>query len=264
MSLRLESVAFRYAPGDQPILESVSLELRRGQIDVIIGANGTGKSTLLGLCSGRLRPWKGRVLWEGADLESLDPRRLASRIAALPQTERVAFDFSCLSFVLFARSHSRSPFVDASEEDREVAKTALETLGVGHLADRAVTRLSGGEFQLVRLARCVAQDATVLVLDEPTAMLDPGHTLAVSAAIRRIAASGRAVVLATHDLGFAAGIAAGIADTVHVLQGGSFIAAGPGRETLVPEVLEAAFGVAFEVLPVPTPVSSFRAPGDEG
>jgi iron complex transport system ATP-binding protein len=248
--LVLESVSFRYRGAPRAALEGVSFSLEAGKVFAVVGPNGSGKSTLLGLASGRLRPSAGRALFGGAELSSYAPSARAARVAALPQSERVAFDFSCTEFVLFARAHKRSPFAAPGPADVAAAFAALEALGVGELAERPVTELSGGEFQLVRLARCVAQEAALLVLDEPTAMLDPAHTLAVASAVRSIASSGKAVLLATHDLGFASAIA----DRALVLRAGLPVAeADPGRAFGL-GVLERAFGVAFESRSAPVPV----------
>jgi iron complex transport system ATP-binding protein len=252
--LLLEDVAHRYPGSTSPALNGVSLRLEAGTICAVVGPNGSGKSTLLGVASGRLEPSAGRALLEGHPAGALPPAQRAAKVAVLPQTERVAFDFSCVEFTLFARAHRRSPFAQPSQDDTAVAFAALETLGVGHLAQRPVTELSGGELQLVRLARCVAQEAPLLVLDEPTAMLDPAHTLAVAAAVRSIVGSGRAVLLATHDLAFAAAVA----DRVVVLRCGLSIAEDFTAAALELSVLEEAFGVVFEAFPMPIPAGLLR------
>lgn len=249
-SLSLESVGFRYPGARRSAVDGVSVVVPAGSVCVVVGPNGSGKSTLLGLASGRLRPAAGRARLGDAEISALAPSARASRIAALPQTERIAFDFSCLDFVLFARAHKNPPFAGPGKADVAASRAALEALGVGDLADRAVTELSGGELQLVRLARCLAQEAALLALDEPTAMLDPAHSLAVAEAVRGMAAAGKAVLLATHDLAFASAIA----DRALVLKAGLKVAEGAPEPALSPPVLEAAFGVGFELKPTPTPV----------
>ena len=248
-SLTLDAVSFRYRGAPRAALDGVTFSLAAGEVFVVVGPNGSGKSTLLGIASGRLKPSAGRARFDDADLVSYSPPARAARIAALPQSERVAFDFSCTDFVLFARAHKRSPFSAPGPEDVEAAFAALDALGVGELAERPVTELSGGEFQLVRLARCVAQEASLLILDEPTAMLDPAHVLAVAAAVRSIAAAGKAVLLATHDLGFASAIA----DRALVLREGRAVAEDVPARAFGLEALERAFGVAFEFRATPVP-----------
>lgn len=216
-----------------------------------MGSNGSGKSTLLGIASGRLKPRRGAAFLGGIAMETLAPAALAEQVAALPQTERVAFDFSCLDFVLFARLHKRGFFAEASPQDIRCAEAALESMDVAHLADRPITGVSGGEFQLVRLARCVAQEAPLLVLDEPTAMLDPAHSLAVAQAALRIAESGKTVFLSTHDLG----LAMSIAHRAYVLRGGDLVTSGPPGLALSMDILTAAFGVPFALSPVPRPTA---------
>lgn len=247
--LSFEAASFRYRGAARAALDGITFSLAAGGVFVVVGPNGSGKSTLLGLASGRLQPASGRALFDGADISALSPSARAARIAALPQSERVAFDFSCVDFVLFARAHRRSPFAAPGPEDSAAAFSALDALGVGELAQRPVTELSGGELQLVRLARCVAQEAALLVLDEPTAMLDPAHTLAVASAIRSVAASGKAVLLATHDLGFASAIA----DRALVIREGRAVAEDAPDRAFDFGVLEKAFGVAFTAHPAPMP-----------
>ncbi|MFA6505635.1 MAG: ABC transporter ATP-binding protein [Treponemataceae bacterium] len=250
-AFRLASVSYRYRVADRCAVDEVSLNLSVGMIEVVVGANGSGKSTLLGLASGRLRPASGTARIGEAEIARLSPFNRAARIAVLPQAERVAFDFSCLDFVLFARAHKRSPFAAPGAEDFRAARSALETLGVEALAERPVTELSGGELQLVRLARCVAQEASLLVLDEPTAMLDPAHSSAVARAVRVIAESGKAVLLATHDLAFAAAVA----DRALVLRQGRAVAEDEPSRAFDLGILEKAFGVAFESRLAPMPVN---------
>ena len=250
MSLILNAVSYRYRGATRLALEGVSLELPLNSIAIVVGANGSGKSTLLGISSGRLKPQQGTASFGTSRLDTLPPSALAERIAALPQSERVAFDFSCLDFVLFARAHKRAVFADPRPQDLDSARSALAVMEVEYLADRPVTEISGGEFQLVRLARCVAQESSLLVLDEPTAMLDPAHTLAVAQAVRRIARSGRAILIATHDLGFAASVA----DQAFVLRSGKLIASGLPAEALSLHSLQNAFGVPFTSREVASPL----------
>jgi ABC-type cobalamin/Fe3+-siderophores transport system ATPase subunit len=162
-------------------------------------------------------------------------------VAFLPQTERVPFAFSCLEFALFGSAHRRSPFTFASAEETQLAREAFATLGITALETRPVTEVSQGELQLVRLARCMVQQAPWLLLDEPTAMLDPAHVRAVGAALAALSAIGRGILLSTHDLAFAAQVA----QSVCVLQGGQ-LTTGTPDQMLQPAVLERTYGITFD------------------
>jgi iron complex transport system ATP-binding protein len=242
MSLAVRGVAFSYPGFGRPAVEGVDLVLERGRRLAVVGANGAGKSTLLGLLSGRLAPLAGDVSADGRALAGLAPRVRARTVAALPQSERIPFDFSCLEFALFGTAPNLALLAQPGAADAARARRVLEELGVPAIAERSVAAVSGGELQLVRLARCLIQGSPYLILDEPTAMLDPGHARTVEAALRRACRSGRGVVFSTHDLAFAAAVA----DEVLVLRAGSAIAAGPPESALAVDVLERAFGVPFE------------------
>ncbi|MEI8096051.1 MAG: ABC transporter ATP-binding protein [Spirochaetales bacterium] len=239
MSLNLHGVSFRYATSTRNVLEDISLTVEAGQVTVLLGANGSGKSTLLSLACGRLSPARGEAHADGRALASLTDQQRARTLAFLPQAERVPFAFTCLEFALFGSAHRRAPFSFASADDADAARRAFADLGLEALETRPVTEVSLGELQLVRLVRCVVQDAPWLLLDEPTAMLDPAHVRAVGSALRQLATSGRGILLSTHDLGFARLVA----DTAFALSGGKVIASGPAAEVLVPAVLERTYGV---------------------
>ncbi len=247
MSLIVSAATYRYPGAPRPAVDGAGFTLERGRVIALVGANGAGKSTLLAIAAGRMRPETGEATADGQNLSRLPPRVLARTIASLPQSERVPFDFSCLEFALFGTAAHVNPFAFPGEAEIEKARRALGVLGVGYLEERPVTGISLGELQLVRIARCVVQDAPWMLLDEPTAMLDPCHARAVGSAIRSLAEAGRGIFFSTHDIAFAASVADGALS----LKAGRVIASGAASEVLVPAVLEETFGVPFEMRSVP-------------
>lgn len=261
MRLELESVSFS-RPGRPGILTNLSLGIESGGISAILGPNGAGKTTLLGLASGRLRPDGGKVLLDGHAVESLGRSALARKIAVLPQFEKLAFNYTCLDFVLMGRAPHVHPLSMPAESDHRAALEALGELGLAEFADRPAGELSGGEFQLVRFARCLAQGATILLLDEPTSMLDPANAHRTALTLSRLASMGKAILFATHDVA----LAAFLADEVLLLgRGGSEsrtsgLQRGAPVRILTAENLGQAFGVGFGVQNVPGVFSGSAKP----
>ena len=174
-------------------LGPLSMTLEGGQTVALIGPNGGGKTTLLKTLADLIDPIHGSA--------RIEP---TGRCAYLPPPGAVSVGFSALHLTALGRAHRRGWSASLSRQDRAAAQAALEALGVGDLAARPFDRLSSGQQQLVLLARLTVQDATVCLLDEPLALLDPANNLAVREAIHGLAASGRVVIASTHDLGFAA------------------------------------------------------------
>lgn len=244
--LVLDDVRFAY--GAHEALAGVSLEVGPGEKVAVLGPNGAGKSTLLRVASGYLRPAAGRVLLDGRDLAGIPRREAARRISGVAADESHDFPFTVREAVALGRHPWRGAFAPPSERDRERVETALGRTHLLPLADRRLPSLSSGERQRVALARCLAQDAEVLLLDEPTAHLDLGHQLRLLAALSRHAATRRCAVLAAiHDVN----LAAGWADRVVLLVAGEVVAQGTPRDVLTEERLEAAFGAPVRVLPHP-------------
>jgi iron complex transport system ATP-binding protein len=241
-ALALEGVAV--ALGGAPLLRGVELALAFGEVLVLAGRNGAGKTTLLRVATGLLAPSAGKVSLEGRPLASLRHREIALALALVPQDTSVPFPFSAFEIVLLGRAPHKRGLGFESRADRVIAHAALERLGIGALAGRNVQELSGGERQLVAIARALAQEPRVLLLDEPVAHLDLAHRLALEALLRDLAREGRAALLVSHDL---AG-AARVADRVALLAEGRILACGAVREVLRPELMRAAFGVEAQLL----------------
>jgi iron complex transport system ATP-binding protein len=230
----------------RPVLAGLDLELAAGELLLLAGRNGAGKTTLLRTAAGLVRPGAGRVELGGRPLAAFSRRELARQLAFVPQEGGAPFPFTAGQLVLLGRTPHLGWLAFESKADVAAAEAALARLGLETLADRSVLELSGGERQLVQLARALAQDAPVLLLDEPTAHLDLAHRALVLGCLRELAREGRAVLVVSHDLA-----AAGYANRVALLEGGRILAAGAPSEVIRPELLRAAFGVDAQVLQTP-------------
>lgn len=201
--LSCEQVSFSY--GMAEVLSSISFPVSAGEIFGLLGPNGSGKSTLVRLMSGVRSPQGGRVTYAGRDLRAYSREELARAIAVVPQETTIELPFSVLEVVLMGRSPYLGKFGFESIHDLAVAQRAMEQTGVDALAAREVHALSGGERQRVILARALAQEPRVLLLDEPTAFLDIKHQVAVYDLIKQLSREqGLAVVAILHDLNLAA------------------------------------------------------------
>lgn len=247
--LEYRDVYLRYPEGDRDAVSGFSLAVPEGSVLALLGPNGSGKSTLLLAALGWLRPRQGRVVLAGRDLAVWSSRDKARSVAFLSQIERVSFTYECLEFVLLGRAPHLAPLAEPDEEDEDRARKALESLGIGDFARRHVTALSGGELQLVRLARCLVQESPLVLLDEPTAALDPANALRVADALAALAESGRTVVFSTHD----AALAAYAAGSTALIREGRLLAYGPSLNILTPEFLARTFAVPFGISGAPSP-----------
>lgn len=235
MSFILETrvAEFAYA-GGPPVIRGVSLQVSRGKLSALIGPNGCGKSTLIRLFAGLLAAARGEVFFEGVRLSSIPRREAARRIAYVPQASTMAFPFTVLEVVLTGRSPYTSRFRFEDEQDRARAMDALATVDAAHLAGRRVTELSGGERQMVSVARALAQEPQCLLLDEPSAALDLKHRAALVRTLASLRDSrGLTALVVTHDLH----LIDPLFDHVFALRGGAVIAQGPPEEVLTDAVL---------------------------
>ena len=228
----------------QPGVHGVSLAVRHGDIVGILGPNGSGKTTLLRLLGGLLRPDTGDVRIEGTSLRAMSRRKLAARLAFVPQETFLAFDYSVIDVALMGRYPHLGPFELEGPADLAIARAALEATGTAHLASRVFATLSGGEKQRAVIASALAQQADILLLDEPTASLDLGYQLDVAALLTRLNRErGLTMVVATHDLNFAAGLCRSLV----LIREGRVLAAGPASDTLTAASIRSLYGVEAEV-----------------
>ena len=199
-----DAVIARYPRARVPALAGVSFEARSGTLTVIAGPNGSGKSTLVRLLLGRLPLEGGRLTIDGADVTALDPLARARRVAVVTQREEPAFPIGVREYVALGRFPHVSAWGAPGPADARAIERALAEAEAESLADRDTDELSGGEWQRVRIARALAQEADTLVLDEPTTFLDIAHEMAVFELLDRLARAGRTVLLVSHQLNLVA------------------------------------------------------------
>ena len=231
--------------GGAPVLKDVSLTIPRGKLTVIAGPNGCGKSTLLKAVAGIL-PAEGKVLLGGQELQDLSSRERARRIAYLPQNRQIP-EITAGRLVL----HGRFPYLSYPRRyrrsDEEIARKAMETLGIWDLADRNLNALSGGQRQKVYIAMALAQDTPVVLLDEPNTFLDISHQKQMMDLAGQLASAGKSVVMVLHDLP----LAMEYADVLAVLSRGGVLAWGTPEEVCRSGKLREAFGVEIKKMQTP-------------
>jgi iron complex transport system ATP-binding protein len=241
--LAMEARAIEVEIGGKRILRKADLALHKGELLAMVGPNGAGKSTLARAVSGLQRPSDGLVIWGGRDLQGLRGRHLARLRAFVPQRPRVPAGVSVRDAVTIGRSPHVGPLQRMGRHDRDAVESAMERTHVTEFADRMLTTLSGGELQRVQIAVGLAQEAPVLIADEPTSHLDLGAAAAVAQLLRRLADDGLAVLLVVHDLS----LAAAVADRVVVISKGRSVADGTPRQVLTAKRLREVWGVEAKV-----------------
>jgi iron complex transport system ATP-binding protein len=224
--------------GGAPILRGADLRVGQGELVAIVGPNGAGKSTLVRAVCGLQRPSSGTVAWWGREAASLRGRELSRLRAFVPQRMPIPNGVSVREAVTIGRSSHLRPLGRLTHADHAAVDTAMSRAEVTQFAERQLTTLSGGELQRVQIAIGLAQEAPVLVADEPTSQLDLGATIDVAALLRGLVDAGLTALLVVHDLA----LAAAIADVVVVVSEGRTVAAGPPAEVLTPECLASVWG----------------------
>lgn len=237
IALEARDVWFSWQPGRE-VIRGVSLTLEKGRLGALIGPNGSGKSTLLRLLNGLLVPVRGEACFGDIGIPRMTPRDRARRIAWVPQSMNAAFPFTALEVVLTGRSPWSPRFRFENEADRTIAQEALDTVGAGHLTDRPVTELSGGERQMVMIARALARKPECLLLDEPASALDLKHRAALVRTLVSLRERfGLTVLMVTHDLQ----LIDPAFDRVFAISGGRIVAEGAPAEVLTSGRLAAIF-----------------------
>jgi iron complex transport system ATP-binding protein len=238
----MERLAFAY--GRTPVIAGLDLSIVAGSITGLLGPNGSGKTTLVRLASAGLTPSAGGIALFGDDLSSLPSRERARRVAVVPQETYPVFDFTVEEIVRMGRAPHLGLLGLEGPRDRKIAREAIELCEVDHVAARSFRALSGGERQRVMLARALAQEARLLLLDEPTAFLDLKHRLAVYALLGRLhRQQGLTVVVVSHDIN----LAARHCDRLVLLRNGAVAADGAPAEVLRPDSIRSVYDVDVEV-----------------
>jgi len=251
--LSVEQASYAYSAGGSQAseftLEATSFHARQGELVAILGPNASGKSTLLKLIAGTFEPLSGRVLLDGFETARLDSRTRAQRIAVVLQESQLLFPCRAWEFVLQGRHPYGRSLRFASDADVNIASSALEQVAAGRLASRWMDQISGGEKQRVILARALAQQPLLLLLDEPTLHLDIGAQVGLLENLRRLAAENRyTIVVVTHELA----LAGEYADQVVLLHRGKCLRVGPPAAVYQRDLLEQVFETTLAVELGPT------------
>jgi iron complex transport system ATP-binding protein len=230
--------------GGRQVVRDVSLKVAPGEVVGLLGRNGVGKTTLVRIASGAVVPERGEVRLDGSRLCDMPRRDVARRLAVVPQDTHVPFPFRVSELVLMGRAPHQPLFGLESASDIARARDAMRRMGIEALAERSIFELSGGERQLVVIARALAQEPDLLLLDEPTAFLDLRHRIDVMQVVRALAAEGRGALVVSHDIA----LAARACDRLVLLADGVVAAAGPPAEVLTRERLQEVFDIEADVI----------------
>jgi iron complex transport system ATP-binding protein len=241
MRLTVENLAFGYR--GKSVGSEVSFALESGEVLCLLGPNGAGKTTLFKTILRLLAPLSGTIAIDAEAIDRWSRRRLARVFGYVPQAQLGLFPFTVRDVVLMGRTAHIDLFATPSAQDQEVAAHMLDLLGIAHLADQPYTEVSGGERQITLIARALAQEPKILVMDEPTASLDFGNQVRVLSEIKALASRGIAVILSTHD----PDQAFFCAHRVAILHKGRLAHLGPPQEVITSENLRAIYGVNVEV-----------------
>jgi iron complex transport system ATP-binding protein len=239
--LRADGVTVRR--GGRAILDGVTAAASSGTFTAVIGPNGAGKSTLISLMAGLLKPDAGSATLDGVPLARIPQRALAKRRAYLPQNARCEWPISVERVVALGLTPVLPAFGDLQAGDKLRVADAMAQCDLTHLKDQAVTTLSGGELGRAMLARALVGDPEILMVDEPTAGLDPRHALEAMRRLRGLADDGRMVIAAVHDLA----LALPFAHRIVALRDGKVVAGGPVEEAVTPELLKALYDVETRI-----------------
>jgi iron complex transport system ATP-binding protein len=223
--------------GERVVGSGISLVILQGEVLCLLGPNGAGKTTLFRTLLGLQPPLAGMVSIDGVPLEFLRPSDIAQRLAYVPQAHVTEFSYSVLDVVLMGRTARLRSFASPGSEDRRIALGKLHSLGIRDLAGEDYTQISGGQRQLVLIARALTQGAPFLVMDEPTASLDFGNQAMVLARVRDLAAEGYGIVLSTHDPDHALLLATRVA----IIADGGVKVMGTPRDVVTAEALSALY-----------------------
>ncbi len=241
--MRIQVKDLCYAYGNHRVLEHISFEAGEGEFLSVLGPNGAGKSTLFRCILGLLTPNRGEILLDGRPVSSLSPSALAQEIAYIPQSHDPVFHYSVFDMVLMGTTAQRGVFSPPGREQRKLVEEVLHRLHLSHLRDRSYRTLSGGERQLVLIARAMAQRAKILLMDEPSASLDFGNRLCVMNTVKELCREGYCIIQITHD----PEQAYFYSHRILALRGGRILAWGSPREIFDDHLISALYGVEVEV-----------------
>ncbi len=242
MSIEVKNLSFSY--GERPVLRDISFSIKQGEFVSILGPNGVGKSTLFRCMLGLLSGYSGQVCIDGVDIRKMSASQCARHVAYIPQSCGAAFNYSVFDIVLMGSTPSLAGFTNPGKKAMERCEWALDKIGIAELSQRCFHRLSGGEKQLVMIARAITQNAPLLMLDEPTASLDFGNQLRVLQQMKALSSEGYTIIQTTHhpEQSYM------FSDRVLAIQSGKLLADGKPAQVLTPDTLKALYGLDVEVL----------------
>ncbi|MBC8218393.1 MAG: ABC transporter ATP-binding protein [Planctomycetes bacterium] len=242
MTLRAENIIFSYRYG-RLVLQGITLEIRPGTVTAMFGPNGSGKSTLLRCMNGTLEPQSGDVTVNGREIHSMSRQEIARQIAVVPQDSPADVPLTASEMVMLGRFAHWDIWGQEMPEDRTIVQESLARLNATALAERSFGCISGGERQRVVLARALAQQAPIMLFDEPNTHLDISHQIELYRLVRELADEGKAILMACHDIF----VTPMFVDNAVLMHSGGIHAAGPAAAVLTPDNVEAVFGASIEI-----------------
>jgi iron complex transport system ATP-binding protein len=244
--LSFHKVGYGYTKGLPDAVSHLDFDIPIASITAILGPNGAGKTTLLHLALGLFRPRCGEIQVGGKSIREYSRRELSRWIGLVPQNEYLPYEISVLEYVVLGRSPFLGPLDMPDPQDIAIARQSLKTIGISHLEGRIVHELSGGEIQMVVVARALAQQPRILLLDEPTSHLDLSNKHTVLKILHELAHAGVTIIFSTHD----PDAASQIADRMVLMRGGHVMNAGAAEEVFTADKLSRTYGVPVEVIQV--------------
>lgn len=241
MMIDVQNLSFSY--GKQPVIDGISFDIEKGTVVSLLGPNGVGKSTLFKCVLGILDSYHGEIFLGGENIRSFSPKALSKKIAYVPQSHYPAFQYTVFDMVLMGTSSQVSAFSSPGKKQQQIAQEALERLSISHLIHRDFMRLSGGERQLVLIARALAQQAPILMMDEPTANLDYGNQMHVLGCIQSLAKEGYTIIQSTHhpEQSFM------FSDQIIAMLHGNLIAKGTPKEVIQSDVIKRLYHIDTKI-----------------
>lgn len=244
--LKVENLSFHYK--SHPVLNNLSFSIGEGKVICLLGKNGAGKTTLFKCIMGFFKNYQGKITLCNTDLQSLNVRQVAQKIAYIPQAHEPTYNYLVSEIVLMGTTSLVDTFKNPSEKEMEIVSEVLSFLNISHLADRGYAKLSGGERQLVLIARALAQKSPLLIMDEPTANLDYGNQQKTMQLIKSLSKKGYTILLSTHNPEHALYYA----DQVFVLEKENPLLCGTPEEIITTKLLQKIYGVEAEILKTST------------